>query len=62
MTKPERYQLPFDFGRKPDHSLVSYEIGLAGVESQTEVGARTAEELIKLLDEQAAQLPDDEGN
>jgi hypothetical protein len=25
-------------------------------------GARTAEELIKLLDEEAAQLPDDEGN
>jgi hypothetical protein len=25
-------------------------------------GAQTAEELIKLLDEEAAQLPDDEGN
>src|SRR5262245_31521216 len=25
-------------------------------------GARTAKELIKLLDEEAAQLPDDEGN
>jgi hypothetical protein len=25
-------------------------------------GARTADELIRLLDEEAAQLPDDEGN
>jgi DNA repair protein RadC len=40
MTKPERYQLPFDFGRRPEQSLVSYQIGFAGVESQPEGSGR----------------------
>jgi DNA repair protein RadC len=40
MTKPERWQLPFDFGRRPATSLVSYEIGLAGMESQIEGSGR----------------------
>jgi DNA repair protein RadC len=32
MIKPERYQLPFDFGRKPDRALVYYELGFVGRE------------------------------
>ena len=34
MTRPERYQLPFDFGRRPDSSQVFYEIGFVGGEQQ----------------------------
>jgi hypothetical protein len=30
MTKPERYQMGFDFRPKPDRSLVYYELGFAG--------------------------------
>ncbi|MCC6457934.1 MAG: JAB domain-containing protein [Caldilineaceae bacterium] len=30
MTRPERYQLPFEFGRKSDSSSIYYEIGFAG--------------------------------
>ena len=30
MTRPERYQLPFEFRRKPDSSSIYYEIGIGG--------------------------------
>ena len=43
-----------------------WEKDLAETEEQEKLnprpGARTADELIKLLDEEAARLPDDEGN
>jgi DNA repair protein RadC len=32
MTKPERYQLPFEFGKRRDPSLVYYELGFLGHE------------------------------
>lgn len=38
MAKPERGQMPFDFGRKPDYSLVYYELGFLGDESPENVG------------------------
>lgn len=40
MTRPERYQLPFNFGRRPEQSLVLYQIGFAGVESQLDGSGR----------------------
>lgn len=33
MTRPERFQLPFEFGRKADSSTIYYEIGFAGHEN-----------------------------
>ena len=40
MTRPERYQLPFDFGRKPDPFSIYYEIGFAGREHTAEGTSR----------------------
>ncbi|KKL15794.1 hypothetical protein LCGC14_2502020 [marine sediment metagenome] len=45
MVRPERYQLPFDFGRKPDRSLVYYELGFAGQEHQEEGAGRFVRQL-----------------
>ncbi len=45
MARPERYQLPFDFGRKPDRSLVYYEMGFAGHEHQEEGASRFVRQL-----------------
>lgn len=36
MTKPERYQLPFEFGRRNEQSQLLYEISVAGAEQQGE--------------------------
>lgn len=45
MARPERYQLPFDFGRKSDRSLVYYELGFAGREHQEEGASRFVRQL-----------------
>ncbi|KKM67148.1 hypothetical protein LCGC14_1474070 [marine sediment metagenome] len=45
MAKAERYQLGFDFGRRPDRSLVYYELGFAGHEHQKEGAGRFVRQL-----------------
>jgi DNA repair protein RadC len=58
MTNPERYQLPFDFGRKPDHSLVRYEWGFMGGENPTGIARfvrQVREEIVVRTPYDAAQ-------
>ena len=38
MANPERYQLPFDFRRRPDPSQIYYELGFLGQEKTEPVG------------------------
>ena len=45
MAKPERYQLPFDFGRRPEQSLVYYEMGFTGHENADEGSGRFVRKL-----------------
>lgn len=45
MAKPERYQLPFDFGRRLDRSLVYYEMGFIGQAHQEEGAGRFVRQL-----------------
>jgi hypothetical protein len=46
MTRPERYQMGFDFVAKPNRSLVYYEMGFAGSEN-LEGGGRFVHQLKK---------------
>ena len=45
MTNPERYQLPFDFRRRPDPSQIYYELGFTGREHQEEGAGRFVRQL-----------------
>ena len=58
MARPERYQLPFDFGRKPDRSLVYYELGFMGSELSQGIGRfirQVREEVVIRSPQDAAQ-------
>ena len=45
MTNPERYQLPFEFRRRPDPSQIYYELGFTGRERQEEGAGRFVRQL-----------------
>jgi DNA repair protein RadC len=52
MAKPERYQLPFDFRRRLDRSLVYYELGFVGREQQERSGERLEPRFVRQLQEE----------
>ena len=58
MTRPERYQLPFEFGRKRDPSLTYYELGFGGHEQVESAGrfVRAVREEIVVRSPQDAAL------
>ena len=52
MANPERYQLPFDFRRRPDPSQIYYELGFTGREHQEEGGEPPGPRFVRQLREE----------